>query len=158
MNLCICYHQLTRPRTVCIFVLCLSARPFWGLFRKADSPPINFTSAFWCGWHLPIGLFFITRFIPTPCIFSCAGFSVMSNLYSLLRVILRPWGFFGCLVSPAFLLSVPELLENFPYRSRARWIVCPNKTQTNAYLFQKCKVLQPQYPQQKSTIHLVIFW
>ena len=33
---------------------------------------------------------FITRFIPTPCIFSCAGFSVMSNLYSLLRVILRP--------------------------------------------------------------------
>ena len=61
---------------------------------KVDPPPVKFTPALWRSWHMPIRLFIFTSLIPTPGIFSCAGFSDMYDLDSLLsdsffRVLLR---------------------------------------------------------------------
>ena len=92
MHSCICYHRSTRPWTVCIFILHLSVRPFSGLVGEADSPPIVLTPAFWRSCHLTNGLFCFTRYIPTPWIFSCAGFSAVYDMDSLSMDPFRSWG------------------------------------------------------------------
>ena len=56
MHLFICYHWLTRPQTVFIFVLHLSAWTFLGLVGEAASLPICFTPALWLILYLPIWL------------------------------------------------------------------------------------------------------
>ena len=48
MQLCMCFHRLT-PRSggMRYLFLQLPDRPFLGLVREADSPPIWFTPALW---------------------------------------------------------------------------------------------------------------
>ena len=75
-------------RRLAYLILRLSARPFSGLDGEAAPPTVNVTLPFWHGWYLPIGLFIFTIYIPTPWVFSCAGFSAVSNLDSLLRALL----------------------------------------------------------------------
>ena len=53
-------HQPSHcPYGLHYLVLQLLARPFWGFFGEADSPPVRFTPALWCRWHLPIGFLFL---------------------------------------------------------------------------------------------------
>ena len=119
MHSCIFYHWSTRPRTVYIFVLRLSARPFTGLVDKAASNPVKFTFVFWYGWHLPIGLFCFTRCIPTHWVFSWAGFSAVSYILSVLE---------GPLISQRlgnFWRGFRSCQIFFSNRSHTIWIVCP---------------------------------
>ena len=73
------------------FVLHFPARLLLGLEGDATSYPTMFTSAFWPGWNMHIWLFYFTRDIPIPLIFSCAGLSAVSDMDSLSRALLRPW-------------------------------------------------------------------
>ena len=125
MHLCICYHRLTCPQKVCIYVLHLSERNFSELVGEADYTPIKFTPDLCRVWHMNIGLFCFTRCIPTTWIFVCTGFSAASNLDSILRVTLRSGGQFDFSMSPTFWQGVSKSLTIFSNCYRAILIVCP---------------------------------
>ena len=59
----VCYIWLTRLYDgIHYFILHVPARPFSGLFGKADPPPINLTT-FWCGWICTLGVFSFKRWV-----------------------------------------------------------------------------------------------
>ena len=99
-------------------------RPFLELVGETDSLPICLDLPSGAVWILLLCLFYFKRFIPTPWIFAYAGFSVNSDLSSLLRVLLRSWGSFDCSMSPMFLEGAPKLLETFLNCDCSRWLVC----------------------------------
>ena len=80
--------------------------------RQGIYSSLMFTPAFWRGWHMPIEFCF-KRCISPPWVFSCAGFSCVSDLDNLLRVPLRSWGSFGFSTSSMFLEGVPKFLAFF---------------------------------------------
>ena len=55
------YPHSTHPWMVYIFLLSWSVRLFSGLFSKAASPPIVFTPASWCVFHLTIGFVYFYK-------------------------------------------------------------------------------------------------
>ena len=75
-------------QTVYIFLLRLPSRPFLGLVGEADSPPV-ISLYVYHGWDINTRLLYFTRYIPTPWIFSCFGFSAVSNLYIIPSTLLR---------------------------------------------------------------------
>ena len=67
MQSCIFDHRSTRPLDgLHYLVMCLRARPFWGLVGEADSPPILFTPTLWRVWHIFIGVFFLQVIFQKP--------------------------------------------------------------------------------------------
>ena len=90
--------------------------------RQGIYSSLMFTPAFWRGWHMPIEFCF-KRCISPPWVFSCAGFSCVSDLDNLLRVPLRSWGSFGFSTSSMFLEGVPKFLAFF-FQSFPRELAC----------------------------------
>ena len=82
-----------------------------GVGRQGGLSSHMFTPDFWSGRHMPIWLFCFTMY-STPWIFSCAGFSAVSDLDIHLRVMFRSWGPFDFSVFLAFSEGVLKLSEN----------------------------------------------
>ena len=118
-------RRSTRPRTVCIFVLRLSALPFSGLVGKADYPPIRL--------HPPYGT---AGICPLDC---CLFTKVYSNTLDIFFCWLLVHIQFGQSLegSTAFLrvlwlLNVSEIFGGGSkvvgkcyYFSCVSWLVCP---------------------------------
>ena len=58
MHSCTCNTRSTHFLYSLHIYLAFLARPFSGLVDEAAYHPIKFTPAFWCGWDLPISVFF----------------------------------------------------------------------------------------------------
>ena len=112
MHLCMFYHRSTCTQTVYIFILRLSVQPFLGLVGEASSPNLCLHPFYVAAGIFPLGSYF-TRCIPTPYVFSCDGFSAMSNIDRILRSWIHYWGSFACSTSQTFLLGVPKLSDFF---------------------------------------------
>ena len=65
------------------------------------------------GWHMPIWLFCFKRY-STPCIFTCAGFSVISHMENYFNNTLHYWETFYFSMSPMFLRGFPISQQVFP--------------------------------------------
>ena len=87
MCLRICDFWLTRGTDGLFFLFRLPSRPFLGLVGEVGYPPV-ISWYVYHGWDINIRLFYFRTYIPTPWIFSCSGFSAVSNLYTVSSTLL----------------------------------------------------------------------
>ena len=108
IHLCLCSNQSTCTWKVCIFILRLSARNFWGLVCNAAYPTVSL--------HIPYGGFGICPLLGffsfTRCVVQHLGLSTKYwGFHSILE------GHFNCSMFSTFLEGVPNSpvnLQSFP--------------------------------------------
>ena len=120
MHLCICYlRSMLRLDCMYYFILSFPARPFLGLVKEVDPPPINFTCCLTCLAYSHRVLF-LQRCL-TPWTFDCSGLLAMPDMENLSRYPLCSRGFRLIFIYLIFLEGSSKLSGGIEGDFRVTW-------------------------------------